>query len=271
MAKDVVQDPIEVFFSYAHEDEALMDRVRQQLVVHERLRRIKKWHDRKIPPGDEWRDEINEGLKRARIVLLFMSPAFLASDYCYEKEGKLALERHNSGEAHVIPVVLRPCAWRESPFGELQAVPKDGHAVILWEHLDEATNDAAEGIMRAVEKLLRPVDAKGEPNPAPPLPEVGRPSTSPSSLPDIDGPSATPPPAQQHSQDFIRIVVAVTACVVIAFITNAVAGIATEVASADDELLRFALKSLSPVVVFAPFLYGIFKIIRLLLEGGRAR
>jgi hypothetical protein len=47
--------PIDIFFSYAHEDEALMDVVRLQLVVRESLGEIVKWHDRIIPPGDEWR------------------------------------------------------------------------------------------------------------------------------------------------------------------------------------------------------------------------
>lgn len=83
--------PIEVFFSYAHEDEPLMDTVRRQLVVRERLGEIVKWHDRMIPAGDEWRTHIDERIKQAQVILLFMSPHFLASRYCYEVEGEIAL------------------------------------------------------------------------------------------------------------------------------------------------------------------------------------
>jgi hypothetical protein len=46
-----VDTPLEIFFSYAHEDEALMNDVRRQLVVYERNGRILKWHDRMIPPA----------------------------------------------------------------------------------------------------------------------------------------------------------------------------------------------------------------------------
>jgi hypothetical protein len=50
--------PIEIFFSYAHEDEDLMNDVRRQLVLFERLGRIEKWHDRQIRPGAEWNMDI---------------------------------------------------------------------------------------------------------------------------------------------------------------------------------------------------------------------
>src|SRR5712691_7128476 len=104
---------IEIFFSYAHADEDLMNDVRRQLVIHERNGRILKWHDRQIPPGDEWRNHIDSRLNRARIILLFLSPHFIESKYCYEIEGKTALRRHQDGTARVVPVILRPCAWHE--------------------------------------------------------------------------------------------------------------------------------------------------------------
>jgi hypothetical protein len=54
------------------------------------------------------------------------SPDFLASDYCYGREMVRAIERHEAGLTTVIPVILRPCDWRDAPFGGLLAVPKDG-------------------------------------------------------------------------------------------------------------------------------------------------
>lgn len=107
--------PVEVFFSYAHEDEHLMDAVRQQLVIFERQGRIIKWHDRMIPPGAEWEAQIDRRLRMAHIILLFVSPSFLESRYCYDVEVAAALDRHTRGEARVIPIILRPCAegWFE--------------------------------------------------------------------------------------------------------------------------------------------------------------
>lgn len=131
-----------------------MDEIRRQLIVYERTRRILKWHDRKIRPGAEWQNEIDERLKRARIILLFMSPHFIESKYCYNVEGQEVLRRHNSKVAIVIPVIIRPCAWEDSPFGKLQALPRDARPVSTWENLDIASLDVAHGVMSVVDKLI---------------------------------------------------------------------------------------------------------------------
>lgn len=138
---------IEIFFSYAHEDQKLMNEVRRQLVVYEREKLIVKWHDRMIPPGAKWRTQIDRRLKHAKIILLFMSPHFIESKYCYEIEGQEALNRQEAGDAIVIPVVLRPCAWDASPFGELQALPKDAKPIATWDNIDEASLEVARRVM----------------------------------------------------------------------------------------------------------------------------
>lgn len=142
--------PIEIFFSYAHEDEGLMDVVRLQLVVRERLGQIVKWHDRMIPAGDRWKEEIDHRIEDADVILLFMSPHFLASRYCYEIEGDIALRRHGQGTARVIPVVLRACDWTVTPFGEFQALPRDGRPLTQWPDRDQAALEVAQGIMESI-------------------------------------------------------------------------------------------------------------------------
>lgn len=142
--------PIEIFFSYAHEDETLMNEVRLQLVVRERLGEIVKWHDRMIPAGDEWRTQIDNRINLAHVILLFMSPHFLASRYCYEIEGAVALRRHREGTARVIPVILRACDWTVTPFGELQGLPRDGIPFTQWPDRDQASLDVARGIMESI-------------------------------------------------------------------------------------------------------------------------
>lgn len=143
----------EIFFSYAHEDEELMNEVRRQLIVYERNGQILKWHDRMIPAGSGWRNQIDDRLKRADIILLFMSPHFIESRYCYEVEGQTALEQQNTGKAKVIPVILRPCAWEETPFGEFQALPTDAKPISQWPNCDEASLVTARGIMSAIEEI----------------------------------------------------------------------------------------------------------------------
>ena len=102
-------EAIEVFYSYAHEDETLRRELEKHLRILERRGIITGWHDRKISAGKEWGAEIDRHLSSARIILLLISPDFLASDYCWGVEVKRAMERHGAGEACVIPNCLAAC------------------------------------------------------------------------------------------------------------------------------------------------------------------
>ncbi len=104
--------------------------------------------------GREWEGQIDSNLVDAKIILLLISADFLASDYCYDIEMKKALELHDSGAARVIPVILRACDWHQSPFGKLQAVPRDGEAITSWNNIDEAFTDVAKRIRIAAQELL---------------------------------------------------------------------------------------------------------------------
>jgi hypothetical protein len=146
--------PIEIFFSYAHEDEALMDDARRQLVLFDRENIIRKWHDRRIPPGTEWKGQIDSRLRHSDMILLFISPHFFESDYCYDVEMTEAMRRHDKGDVRVIPIILRPCRWHTAPFGRLQALPKDGKAITTWANRDEACLNVADGVMQVVGELL---------------------------------------------------------------------------------------------------------------------
>jgi hypothetical protein len=77
-----------------------------------------------------------------------------ASDHCSDVEAERAVERHERGEANVLPIILRPCDWHGSTFGKLQALPTDAKAVTSWVNKDEAWTDVAFGIRRAVEAML---------------------------------------------------------------------------------------------------------------------
>lgn len=107
---------------------------------------ISVWHDRRLLAGDELDNGISTHLEKADIILLLVSPDFLASEYCYSKEMLRALERHDSGDANVIPVILRPCEWQKAPFGKLLVAPVDGKAVTKWPDRDDAFLDITQAI-----------------------------------------------------------------------------------------------------------------------------
>src|SRR5438128_1377433 len=105
----MLEQPIEVFFSYSHKDEELRDEMANHLSILKRQGVITDWHDRRITAGDEWAGQIDEHLNSAHLILLLISADFIASDYCYDLELTRAMERHEAREACVIPVILRPC------------------------------------------------------------------------------------------------------------------------------------------------------------------
>jgi TIR domain len=72
---------IEVFYSYAHEDEELRTHLEKHLGIMKRQGAIRDWHDREITAGKEWGGAIDEHLESAHIILLLISADFLASDF----------------------------------------------------------------------------------------------------------------------------------------------------------------------------------------------
>lgn len=147
---------IKTFCCYAHADEQLLNKLKTHLQPQQRQGLIQIWYDRDISAGAAWEEEIEEQLNTAQIILLLVSPDFMASDYCYSKEMERALERHERGEVRAIPVILRPVDWQITPLGKLQALPKDGKPITTWSIRDNAYLDAARGIRAIVEAFLTP-------------------------------------------------------------------------------------------------------------------
>jgi WD40 repeat protein len=145
-----------LFYCYAHarRDKTLQDQLAKQLAPLKHLGLIAEWSDRDILAGQSWQQEIDQRLNTADIILLLISPDFIASNYCYSVEMKRALKRHEAGEARVIPIILRPVDWQVLPIGELQALPTGGKPITMWEKREKAFLDVAQGIRRVIEAFL---------------------------------------------------------------------------------------------------------------------
>jgi hypothetical protein len=145
--------PIKVFISYSHQDEPLRRQLEDHLALLKRQGGINIWHDRRISPGEEWKGKIDRELAEAHIILLVVTSSFLASDYCYDVEMKVALERSDSHDAFVVPIIGKACDWHTAPFAKLQSLPKDGQPVTSWPNTDEAWADVASGIRRLASRF----------------------------------------------------------------------------------------------------------------------
>ena len=106
---------LEVFLSYAHQDQQFRNELDKHLSNLRRQGIISSWSDGDIAPGTEWRRQVMNHLDTARIILLLISADFMASDFCYSIEMTRALERHQAKEARVLPIILRPTDWKEAP------------------------------------------------------------------------------------------------------------------------------------------------------------
>jgi hypothetical protein len=114
---------IKVFLSYSHKDEELQKELNEHLGALKHANIVDTWWDSRIVAGNDWSEDIARQLEAADLILLLVSSAFLASTYCYQKELRRAIERHDAGEARVVPILLRPCHWEPAPFAKLQGLP----------------------------------------------------------------------------------------------------------------------------------------------------
>ncbi|MEO0459075.1 MAG: TIR domain-containing protein [Cyanobacteria bacterium P01_A01_bin.114] len=146
--------PLNVFISYSHKDENLKEELELHLSALKRQGKIKPWQDRAIEAGTEWDAEIKAQLEAAQIILLLVTPRFMASEYIHDQELTRAMERHEAGTARVIPIILKPVDFKGTPFEKLQALPKDAKPVTRWDDQDEAFLNVVQGIRRVVASLF---------------------------------------------------------------------------------------------------------------------
>jgi hypothetical protein len=144
---------LEIFFSYSHKDKGMLSELQKYLRNLKRQGKIRDWHDGAIGAGNVWAQEIEKHLSQADVILLLISQNFLASEYCHSVEMQQALARHRRNEACVVPIILRPVDWENTPFCELQALPTGRKPIIKWSLRDEAYLDVARGIQEIVDRL----------------------------------------------------------------------------------------------------------------------
>ena len=115
--------PLQVFCSFAPEDADLYQQLHNHLRLLERQGRVTIWHARLITAGTNWAQVVDEQLARASIILLLISPAFLASDYCYgiEMQQAIGLEVFSVNYLDFTLVVLSTTFTKKLP--PVQAYP----------------------------------------------------------------------------------------------------------------------------------------------------
>lgn len=140
--------PTHGFISYSHVDEKALDRLHKHLAVVQREGLLSAWFDHAILPGSDLGQEIETKLRKSDVFLALVSPDYLASNYCYEKEFEYALALAQEGTIRIVPVILEPCDWLSSPLSKFMALPKDGKPVSEWTNANNAYLDIVTGMRR---------------------------------------------------------------------------------------------------------------------------
>lgn len=140
------------FVAYSKADFSAVERLMVHLKGLEYEGIIETWYDRQIIPGEEWDARIRAELAAADVIIFCVSADLLATDYIQRIEIPKAIARHDRGEATVIPVILRKCAWEGSALGRLQGIPvkgrtvqdyvRDGDADDVWTTVASTVRDA---------------------------------------------------------------------------------------------------------------------------------
>ena len=120
-----------VFVSYSHYDREWLGRFSQHIAVLERRDLVDVWSDARIAAGADWEQSIETALSSAKVAVLLVSPAFLASEFIWKREMPRVVA-HAAQGMDALPLIVRPCAWRlEEELARLQARPTDGRPLSL--------------------------------------------------------------------------------------------------------------------------------------------
>ena len=186
-----------LFISYSHHDADLLGELRVHLRPLERAGIIAPWFDGYLVPGDDFDREVRAALAASDFIGLLVTPRFLASDYCVEVEMEDAVRRHQAGQARVVPIIAKPCQWKQTFLSKLLATPKDAKPISQWPDADDAWNNVAHDLSIAAQtggKTTSTVSAKPtEQSRLAPAPSGSAPFTV----------TSTRPPTDQEVDDFL--------------------------------------------------------------------
>jgi hypothetical protein len=143
-----------IFVCYSHADEADKEQLMTHLRVLGATYRASAWCDDAIGAGANWRGEIDRAIDKARVAVLLITPHFLTSDFILSVEVPRIRQRLAGGELTVVPVIGRPCAWRQHEWlAAMNVRPKNGSPI--WRdngaHADAGLTD----VVNEVAEILK--------------------------------------------------------------------------------------------------------------------
>jgi nucleoside phosphorylase len=148
------QNGLNLFYSYDPEDEEYRKKLDKSLVLLTARRGG--------PLRELYANNINAGLSKdaaafleqAQIILLLISPDFMANDDLYEKHLKRAFELQKEGRARIIPILLRSTVLHGTSLSDVVVLPRNGVPISEWKNKDSAYTEISTEIRKIVQEMI---------------------------------------------------------------------------------------------------------------------
>ncbi|KFC19048.1 toll/interleukin-1 receptor domain-containing protein [Epilithonimonas lactis] len=147
---------MKAFISYSHKDSNYLERLKVHLAQMKRDEVITEWTDEEIHAGGSLSNIISDALNSSELFLALLSPDYIASNYCYNKEFETAQRMQEDGKIIIVPIIVEPCDWQRTPFGNLKAIPKDGKPISEYTNQNVAFLNVVDELRRLTQKISPP-------------------------------------------------------------------------------------------------------------------
>lgn len=141
------RQPLAVVCVAAPEDAALLARWETHLHPLLQGQHISFWSERHLTGGADRMGELRRQVDSADLIVLLLSADFFANPECSILMEQ-ALERLHGSTVRVIPLLLRPAAWQESPLSELVPWPSNGMPITQWDDQEAAWQNCVQELRR---------------------------------------------------------------------------------------------------------------------------
>ncbi|MBV9258495.1 MAG: hypothetical protein JO215_10795 [Ktedonobacteraceae bacterium] len=153
-----VQEPhdgLNLFYSYAPEDEDMRTKLAKHLVMLKTSRGgpVRELYTNKVGAGLS--NDAIALLESSQIILLLISSDFMATDDLYSKELKRAFELQAAGKARIVPVLLHPTDLKGTPLAGVVVLPKDKVPISEARSKDAAYVEVVKEIRAVVEDFKK--------------------------------------------------------------------------------------------------------------------
>lgn len=146
--------PVTVSLYYDPADRSSCEALERQLAPLQQNHRIQIWDEGKILAGQDVKREREHHLSTDRLLILLISGYFFSSELCMSQM-EAALQRHQCGDAMVLPILVRPFLWQETPLSTLQMLPREQKTWGIFPLPEEVWKEIAIEIRQVIDSIQR--------------------------------------------------------------------------------------------------------------------